>query len=309
MSIQYIKSIFENISTCSAWSLQIIKITHSSRNGISYLAREIQIEPVGRVDKHIKILADKYLNNEQDGLGQYTDCRNYDGSSDSQVIYKLDKSNHLISQDYELLIQVISTPDTEINPLELKTQASVVKGTIRIDNQEVAVKFISMQNPITTLKNKFWSANGTFHEISDKVLTLRNSVDVIIVNDTVYMLNLSGEKLFNMERSYNKICLSKVELISQKNIIDNFDIFKKCATSGHNPRKFVSFNDSHLEKLVDTRTRKQIAAQFNIKLTNDRFDASEEGIADKIVKLLCQRGMLNPFDAVPMEVSGSRKWT
>ena len=309
MSIQYIKSIFENISTCSAWSLQIIKITHSSRNGISYLAREIQIEPVGRVDTHIKILADKYLNNEQDGLGQYTDCRNYDGSSDSQVIYKLDKSNHLISQDYELLIQAISTPDTEINPLELKTQASVIKGTIRIDNQEVAVKFISMQNPITTLKNKFWSANGTFHEISDKVLTLRNSVDVMIVNDTVYMLNLSGEKLFKMERSYNKICLSKVELISQKNIIDNFDIFKKCATSGHNPRKFVSFNDSHLEKLVVTRTRKQIAAKFNIKLTNDRFDASEEGIADKIVKLLCQRGMLDPFDAVPMEVSGSRKWT
>lgn len=85
---------------------------------------------------------------------------------------------------------------------------------------------------------------------------------------------------------------------------------KKKATTGHNPRKFVSFNDHYLNKLTNVKNRKKIAKKFNIKLTDDSnlFDASEEGVPDKIVKLLCQKGMVDPFDDSPMEVSGTRKW-
>lgn len=32
------------------------------------------------------------------------------------------------------------------------------------------------------------------------------------------------------------------------------------------------------------------------------------GAADKLVKLLCDRGMVDPFDNNPMEVSSSKKW-
>ena len=204
----------------------------------------------------------------------------------------------------------MANPDVEINPLELKAKASVIEGIIKIENEEVAVRFISMQNPVTTLKNRFYRSNGKFTEISDKVLTLRNSIDVIIYRENVYMLNLAGEKLFDMERAYQKICKSKVALIQEKNIIEGFDTFKKCATTGHNPRKFVSFNDIYLNKLEDEKNREKIAQKFNIKLTDNRnlFEASEEGVPDKIVKLLCQKGMVDPFDDSPMEVSGTRKW-
>lgn len=313
MTIQYLETILKNVSTCDAWSLQIIKVTHSKRNGSSYLTREVGISPKGRLKKHVEEVAKKYLSDNQSDkqgeLEQYTECREYDGSADAKVIYKLSKSSELITNEYGLLLQAIANPDTEIKPLELKYQASVIKGDLEIDGDSISVKFVSMQNPITTLKNKFWQSNGTFKEISNEVLTLRNSIDLLIVNDVVYLFNLSGEKLFNMERAYRSICESKIKLIEVKSIIEGFDSFMVIASSGHNPRKFVSFNDDHLEKLADKKSRKKIAKKFNIPLKNDKFDSTQDGVADKIVKLLCQRGMLDPFDDIPMEVSGSRKWT
>ncbi|MGV2999787.1 DUF4868 domain-containing protein [Streptococcus suis] len=309
MTIQYLKTIFENVSTCATWSLQILKVSHSKRNGSSYFAREVTISPDGRLRDHVESLASKYSSNDGNELEQYSDCRVYDGSADAQVIYKLESASELISDEYVALLQAIANPDTEVNPLELKAQASVIKGDLLIDGNISSVKFISMQNPIITLKNKFFGSNGDFIELRDKVLTLRNSIDLVIVNDTIYLLNLSGEKLFNMERSYRSVCNNKIQLIEEKGIIEGFDSFKITASSGHNPRKFVSFNDTHLDKLSDKKSRKQIAEIFKIPLKNDNFDATQEGVSDKIVKLLCKRGMLDPFDDIPMEVSGSKTWS
>lgn len=310
MSIEVIKKILENVSTGKFWSLKIIKINTYKKKGLEYIAREIELEQKGRLTKHINDLASKYLEDEDNGLAQYRECKPYDGTADAQVIYKLENSSELIEKNYGLFLTALANPDVEINPLELKAKASVIEGIVKIENEEVAVKFISMQNPVTTLKNRFYQSNGKFTEISDKVLTLRNSIDVIVYRENVYMLNLTGEKLFDMERAYQKICKSKVTLIQEKNIIEGFDTFKKCATTGHNPRKFVSFNDYYLNKLTNVKNRKKIAKKFNIKLTDDRnlFDAREEGVSDKIVKLLCQKGMVDPFDDSPMEVSGTRKW-
>ena len=238
MSIEVIKKILENVSTGQSWSLQIIKINTSKKKGLEYIAREIELKQKGRLTEHINSLASKYLEDEDNGLVQYRECKPYDGTADAQVIYKLENSSELIEKNYGLFLTALANPDVEINPMELKAKASVIEGIIKIENEEVAVKFISMQNPVTTLKNRFYQSNGKFTEISDKVLTLRNSIDVIIYRENVYMLNLAGEKLFDMERAYQKICKSKVALIQEKNIIEGFDTFKTCATTGHNPRKF-----------------------------------------------------------------------
>jgi hypothetical protein len=284
VSIEVIKKILENVSTGKFWSLKIIKINTSKKKGLEYIAREIELEQKGRLTEHINSLASKYLEDEDKGLVQYRECKPYDGTADAQVIYKLESSSELIEKNYGLFLTALAKPDVEINPLKLKAKASVIEGIIKIENEEVAVKFISMQSPVTTLKNRFYPSNGKFTEISDKVLTLRNSIDVIIYRENVYMLNLAGEKLFDMERAYQKICKSKVALIQEKNIIEGFDTFKKCATTGHNPRKFVSFNDTYLNKLEDEKNREKIAQKFNIKLTDNRnlFEASEEGVQIKL---------------------------
>lgn len=122
------------------------------------------------------------------------------------------------------------------------------------------------------------------------------------------MLTLDGEKLFNMERAYKSICAKQIINIIDSNIINDAEIFRNAASSSHNPRKFVSFNESHLNKLKDDVMRKKIGKKFKIPLDGEKFDMNQQGAADKLVKLLCDRGMIEPFDNNPIEVSGAKKW-
>lgn len=232
----------------------------------------------------------------------------YDGSTVDKTIYKLAIDNELISTEYPAFIEAIGNPDSEVDPLEFSAQAYILKGVISIDEEELSVKLVSMQNPVTSLKHKFLRANGTFTEISDKVISLRTAIDVVIVDKSVYMLTLAGENLFNMERAYKSVCEKQITNIIDSNIINDADAFGSIASCGHNPRKFVSFNESHLQKLKNANSRKKMSKKFNIPLDGDKFDTTQPGAADKLVKLLCDRGMVDPFDDNPMEVSSSKKW-
>ena len=308
MTLEKMKTVFASLSTCSTWSLQLLQIKNSRQHGTSYSGREITLSPEGTLSAFVSEISERYIADTNGVINSYQDVIEYDGSTIDKVIYWIKKDNALISEEYEALIAAIATPDTEIDPLEFKARAYLLRGIIKIGNEEKPVKLISMQNPVTSLKHKFLRASGTFKEISDKVISLRTSIDVIMIDDTVYMLTLAGENLFNMERAYKATCSGKLQDIQQCSIVTDFDAFALIAGSGHNPRKFVSFNDDHLQKLKNANSRKKMAKKFNIPLYGDKFDTSQPGAADKIVKLLCDRGMIDPFDDNPMEVAGSKRW-
>ncbi len=308
MSISKIKSIFENVATCEAWSLQLLQIKNSKRNGTTYCGREITLSPEGTLTNFLSEISDRYCSQEKGLEKMFESVTDYDGSTVDKTIYKLTTDNELISTKYPALIEAIGNPDSEVDPLEFSAQAYILKGVISIIGEELSIKLISMHNPVTSLKHKFLRANGTFTEISDKVISLRTAIDVVIVDETVYMLTLAGENLFNMERAYKSVCEKQITNITDSNIINDAEAFSSVASCGHNPRKFVSFNESHLQKLKNANSRKKISKKFNIPLDGDKFDMNQPGAADKLVKLLCDRGMVDPFDDIPMEVSSSKKW-
>ena len=131
---------------------------------------------------------------------------------------------------------------------------------------------------------------------------------IIIIDDTAYMLSMAGEKLFNIERAYKGICLQKVAAVEKMRIVTDFELFRTCASSGHNPRRFVAFNDEHLKKLENSDDRRRLAEKFGLPLLEGKFDTTQNGVSEKLVKLLCNKGMVDPFDDLPMEVSSPRKW-
>ena len=51
-----------------------------------------------------------------------------------------------------------------------------------------------------------------------------------------------------------------------------------------------------------------MAKKFEIPLVGNRFDTSVDGVSEKIVKLLCKKGMVDPFEDLPVEVAGAKKW-
>lgn len=308
MSIYDIKSVFESLATCTAWSLQLLKINTSKQSHTTYIGREITLSPPGSLLSLVLEISKRYVGEERSELNAFQGIMDYDGSTVDKFIYRLDKSNELISDEFDALINAVSKPDTELDPLKFNSKAYVLLGVINHKGEEKTIKLISMHNPVTPLKHKFLSGNGTFKEITEKVLSLRTLIDVVIVQNTVYMLTFSGENLFNMERAYKSNCVKKLNKIEQCNIFTDFETFSSVAKSGHNPRKFVSFNEDYLKELMNSKCRKKLAATFNIPMVGDLFDTKQSGVADKIVKLLCKRGMKDPFSDRPMEVAGSKKW-
>lgn len=309
MSIDKLKLIFKNAPKYEAWSIQLLHISTSKRNGTTYLGREIELKPTGKLSQFISEISNRYANETRGVLLFFTDVLEYDASVVGNVIYKMSTDNFLVKEEYEALISALSSPDYEMNPMELSTQAYVLKGMVTVNDTKYPVKFISMQNPFTTLKNKFMQSNGSFEEIKNKVLSLKTSIDVIIIDNVIYMLTFAAEKLFNMERAYKAICVQKIEEIKACDILLDNDIFSNIASKGHNPRRFVSFNEKRLEKLKNNDNRQQMAKKFNIPLVSGKFDTSQEGTVEKIVKLLCNKGMLDPFDDIPVEVAGAKKWS
>lgn len=311
MSLELVKEIFQNLPNCKNWSTHLLSFKHSIRNGSIYNCRRIELEPSGEMDKLIQSISDLYVGEDKHRLSKYTDVREYDGTCNGTTIYKISESSSKVEIDLDALFKGIADSDTESDPLEMRLQAYILCGGIKINDEEHRLKLISMNNPITTLNNRFRHNKGKFWAISKKVLHLRTIMNVLIYDRTVYFLDMSGETLFNMERAYKLKCSEVVNEIDTMNIVSDIEVFKNTATAGANPRRFAAFSKSKLQLLKKKKNREKAAKYFNIPLTDDKeqFNTTEKVDAENLVKLLCGKAMWDIMEEVPVEVDGSKSWT
>lgn len=303
-----IRSILQNLNNAKNWSLQVLQIKPSKRAGTEYTGREITFDPAGRLEEFVSEVSELYIGAKGCFNAKFVNLSEYDGSANGKTIYKLNGTSPLIASEYNSLMQALANPNSEVDPFEMKARASVLIGQFERDETIIPIKLISMQNPITMLKHRFMQNKGAFQELDKKVLTLRPTIDVLIYGNEVYLFTLNGENLFNMERSYKVLCSDYIAKVQESEIVVNIEKFSSVAGSGHNPRRFVSYNQSHLEKLKNASTRRKIATKFSIPMDGGKFDTNQEGVTEKIVKILCDKGMVDPFESLPMEVPSAKKW-
>ncbi len=311
MSIEFLTKIFEQIPESKNWGLQLLRITNTKRNGIEYATNQVTLTPDNKLYDYVCKISQRYTKGKDSFVEAFDKVVDYDGSVVGNVIYKLCADNMLINETLQKLIVAIANPDMESKPLEFNASAYLVKSQVKLDGKDINIKLISMNRPLTTLQNKYKYIvykSSEFEEISEKVLSLRNTFDVIIIDNTIYFLTFAAEKLFNLEHVYHKICNEKVDLICQNDIVYDHDSFRQIATTGHNPRRFISFNDKGLSLLQDKRIIKAISKKFSLLLKDGKFDTSDENTAKKLVKVLCKKGMLDPFENVAVEVESAKKW-
>ena len=303
-----IRSILQNLNNVKNWSLQVLQIKPSKRAGTEYTGREITFDPAGRLEEFVSEVSELYIGAKGCFDAKFANLSEYDGSANGKTIYKLDGTSPLIASEYNSLMQALANPNSEVDPFEMKARASVLIGQFERDETIIPIKLISIQNPITMLKHRFMQNKGAVRELDKKGLTLRPTIDVLIYGNEVYLFTLNGENLFNMERSYKVLCSDYIAKVHESEIVVNIEKFSSVAGSGHNPRRFVSYNQSHLEKLKNASTRQKIAAKFSIPMDGGKFDTNQEGVTEKIVKILCDKGMVDPFESLPMEVPSAKKW-
>ena len=305
MSKEYLETVFNSIKQCPAWSLQVLQFKYYVRDGLKYTARQISIEPETKLKEHIERIASYYVDI---GLKKFESVDDYTGDFVNNGIYKL---NNLVQDELAKLLAVIAAPDTETPLQEFDANALLFKGTIREDLEDKSVVMISMQKPTSFLTNKFRfvQSNKKFHEIDDLILTLRSTVDVMIVGNKVYLMGLAGEKLFHLDGTAKAVCKTKTEEISDCGFFSDSDSFKSYAQRGHNPRRFLAYNEKHFEALKDVGVRKNMADKFGFPLDdNQNIKTDEAKAVENLVKFLCNKGMTDPVDGDPMEVAASKPW-
>lgn len=309
MSINLVKDAIDAMPKCDNLSIRLLQINNSKKYGTRYVSSEITLYPDGRLNKLVEDIANNYLDETKGRMKQYREIQDYDGTAEGSIIYRLDARNELINEEFLRLLYSIANTNQELDPFEHKFQAYMIQGTVCVQMVSRNVKLICIQKPVTVLHHKFLKKAGGFEEIGGKVLSLKPFIDVIIIDSEIYFLTMAGENLFNMERAYKKICSDKITEVVNADIINDAENFRLVASSGHNPRRFVSFNQSRMVALKNKKSREMAAQRFNIPLKKGKFDTTKQKDAERLVKILCNKGMVDPFEDLPVEVTGSRKWS
>ena len=309
MSLEKIQNVLENLHACDVWSIQLLNIRISAKTGVGYSSRQIILSPGEQLTELIGDIQKLYSDDGKKSLKHYREVRGYDDTADAGTIYRLSAGDEMIAGAYKDLRRVVADPNKEDDPFAY-TSAYLLRGELELGGEKVPVKLFSMQKPVSTIRHKFSLNKGKFEAVPDKVISLRPAMDVIIIGETVYFLTAAGENLFDMERAYKSVCKKQIARIEETEIIHGMDQFGEVARSGHNPRRFLSFDEGRLKDLQKKSFRLKMAAQFSIPLdaSGDKFDATVDGAAEKIVKLLCNKGMTDPFTNAAVEVDGARKW-
>lgn len=197
MTVNKMIDIFSSFPSYTDWHVQLLKIKTDKNNKTIYTGRGISLDTSDAMKSLVDEISKRY-SNKNGILRSYIDVRKYDGSTINDVIYWLKSNDVLISEDYKNLLEAVGNPDSELKPLDFDFHACLFEGY----QNECSIKLISIKSPFVFLKHKFFAGDGTFKEISGKVLSLSTTIDVVIIDDVVYFLTLDGEKLFNMKRAY-----------------------------------------------------------------------------------------------------------
>lgn len=87
MSLDIIRSVFENLSSGTNWSLQLLNIKTSKRAGTGYSSRQISLMPSERLGVLINDIVAVYTGNGKKAINTYQAVREYDGTTDARRIY------------------------------------------------------------------------------------------------------------------------------------------------------------------------------------------------------------------------------
>jgi len=304
--VKDIKEMLEKIGKIEAWSIDLVKISLTKTAGIKYNAEELSNFDNDGISRLVKNVSNLYTVGKE--LDKYRNLEKYDGTLMTDVIYEMNTTNELIKNSYKLFINALANPDNENEPISNKYDCYILKSSIEEAGEDIPIKLIFMCNPIKILRNKYIKINDKYTEITNKVISLKLSIDMLVWNDKIFFFNNSGERLFNMERTYKIICQKHINEIVDNAIISDIESFKMIANSGYNPRRFISFNKENLEMLKDNIMKNNIASHFGIPLVDGKFDTANPEVSEKLIKLLCDKGKLDPFNNKPVEVAGAKEW-
>lgn len=108
-----IENIFNGIEEDAVWSIDLLNVHSSKREGVVYSAHRIQLDPSDFLKRHVLDLRDKYCLGNNSTLKKFSEIVDYDGTAESILVYRIKKDSELISSGV-----VITEPENVVEQLK-----------------------------------------------------------------------------------------------------------------------------------------------------------------------------------------------
>ena len=174
------------------------------------------------------------------------------------------------------------------------------------------VDFIFNTPPFKQLKGVVFTLVGNkFKFTNDRILALPLEADAIRVDERIYFLTERGVRMFESPEDLAKRSREVIDKILNLGLVSDPENFARYASGADNQRRLRKFKGDEADRLkflADKTKGKKIREKFGLRIDGKQLISTTKEDVDRVVKLVYQRGMLNPFDNAPMEVHGALKW-
>ena len=297
---------FEVLAKCedNRYSLHAICIGRSPENGeISYAAHSMSIRPEEDWIAYLNEVGTGYVGDKKPIISDDFDVRPYDGTPlDENEAFVITGKDGRVKKCFRDFCDVWATESVEHGADSIDPNAIAICGDSK------SCIFLSLRKPFSILKHKFWYADSSYKRISDKILTLSTKIDAVIVGDKLYFMTIAGAQAFVSESICKKVAKEKAEEVAKLEYISGAETLAAISLTGLNPRRYLGYNAVRVAGLGNQTKRRDVAKTFGITYSKGKFDLTDKSDAEKFIKVICNRGMVDPFTDGPVEVTGSKAW-
>jgi hypothetical protein len=290
MSLAIIKTAMSHCHDVSNWRLYAINYQLNRKQNIEYEAFPISFSDPNSildiVNSSITYFIEKTLPKKES-------VESYNPYNPNQVINKFNISDTLINESIKLLQQSLHHVNNKTCFKDMKCNSYLIQGSYKEDGStEHIISFITIKTPFYNFKNKkiFKAYERELKKVTETLFNFTNTFDILIIDQTVYMISSNCERFLNLEKSYRKKCSDKLQEISKADIIEDFPDFESAATCGYYPRRFATFNDEKFKAIQKIPMRKKVAEKLGISLNSkNQFIVKNEKLKARLVKTLCDK--------------------
>ena len=284
----------------------MIEYNHK-KNPNEYICYDINFASAELMSNIITSMCDVFLDvvKKQNRILEYT------AENPKNTTEKLYVNSTLIKTSWTSLINHINSSDDSISLKDISANGYVFTGRYKnFDGDNKNLYLLAQKNPVISFKKRlpiFSTRNNTIAETTEPLVQFGKCFDILIVDDILYSINNNFESIFNMEYSHRIVCKKHLQELEIANIVDNIDAYKIFATSGQNPKKFITYNPEIVKKLKKQKYKDILKKCIHIPVnpTTGKFDLRDPTNAKNFTLAICGKIKNNMLDDDLCEVPSS----
>lgn len=225
--------------------------------------------------------------------------------SDKENIAALAADDELIRDQISDMIQSIShgqahAPEDFVSGVLPKTAGFALFGTRDDADGQAQVIFMRRGSPfLSGTSARLLIGTGDELAVCERpIAKFAPTVDFLLIDGCCYFFSAAIEKDFALENRHFAIAQRRMSLISEADIVSDYDKLESVVMKAKNARKFVDFDRhilAHITRLPIVE-REEFLSTYGVTIDpSGRMDTADAEQCELIIDLLCCRSCLDPL--------------